>query len=141
MQNAARLARLISLTALLALIAGCSSFEFPWVHKYDIQQGNIITQEMIDQLKPGMTKRQVRYVMGTPLVHDLFTEDRWDYYYGERKAGGDKFQERVTIFFKDDVMTNFTGDYRPSPPVVEEAAAETPAQAKAAATDAPDSAE
>lgn len=122
MQNAIRLARLASLTALVALVAGCSSFEFPWVHKYDIQQGNIITQEMIDTLKPGMTKRQVRFVMGPPLLHDTFTEDRWDYYYGERKAGGDKFQERVTIYFADDKMTHFTGDYRPSPPEVEEAA-------------------
>lgn len=120
MQNAAHLARLTTLAALIIFITGCSSFEFPWVHKYDIQQGNIIDQEMVDQLKPGMTKRQVRFIMGPPLLHDTFTDNRWDYYYGERKAGGDKFQERMTIYFADEKMTHFTGDYRPSPPVKDE---------------------
>tara|TARA_B100000809_G_scaffold245258_2_gene272022 strand:- start:1773 stop:2210 length:438 start_codon:yes stop_codon:yes gene_type:complete len=126
MKNATRLARQTTLATLFFLIAGCSSFEFPWVHKYDLQQGNIINQEMIDQLKPGMSKRQVRFIMGPPLLHDTFTNNRWDYYYGERKADGDKFQERVTIYFADEKMTHFSGDYRPSPPVIEEPALEEP---------------
>ena len=124
MQNAIQLARLTTLAALFTLITACAGFEFPWVHKYDIQQGNIISQEMIDQLKPGMTKRQVRFIMGPPLLHDTFTDDRWDYYYGHRKAGGAKIQERVTIFFDSDKMTHFTGDYHPSPPKNEQAEVE-----------------
>ena len=126
MKNATRLARQTTLATLFFLIAGCSSFEFPWVHKYDLQQGNIINQEMIDQLKPGMNKRQVRFIMGPPLLHDTFTNNRWDYYYGERKADGEKFQERVTIYFADEIMTHFSGDYRPSPPVIEEPVAAKP---------------
>ena len=126
MKNATRLARQTTLAILFFLITGCSSFEFPWVHKYDIQQGNIISQEMIDQLKPGMSKRQVRFVMGPPLLHDTFTNNRWDYYYGERKADGEKFQERVTIYFADEIMTHFSGDYRPTPPVIEEPVVEQP---------------
>jgi outer membrane protein assembly factor BamE len=126
MKNATRLARQTTLATLFFLIAGCSSFEFPWVHKYDLQQGNIINQEMIDQLKPGMSKRQVRFVMGPPLLHDTFTNNRWDYYYGERKADGEKFQERVTIYFADEIMTHFSGDYRPTPPNVEEPVTEQP---------------
>lgn len=139
MQIAAHLARLTTLAALTLFITGCSSFEFPWVHKYDIQQGNIIDQEMVDQLKPGMTKRQVRFIMGPPLLHDTFTDNRWDYYYGERKAGGDKFQERMTIYFSDEKMTHFTGDYRPSPPVSDDELDESAADQETSETSSTDS--
>src|SRR5690606_17744119 len=66
-----------SLTAFLA-IAGCS---FPGVYKIDIQQGNVVTQDMINQLRPGMTRRQVRFIMGNPMITDTFHPNRWDYLY------------------------------------------------------------
>lgn len=98
------------------LISACSipRLQFPGVYKVDIQQGNIITQEMIDQLRPGMTKRQVIFVMGTPLVRDPFHQDRWDYIYSYQPGGGIRGQEGVTMFFENDLLTHFTGDFKPT---------------------------
>jgi outer membrane protein assembly factor BamE len=104
----------LTLFAIIGLLAGCQSFKFPGVYKINIQQGNIITQEMIDQLQPGMTKRQVRYIMGNPMVQDTFNPDRWDYIYSMKTAGGDETKERVSIFFENDKLTGFNGDYIPS---------------------------
>lgn len=66
---------------LLPLLLGAC---FPGVYKLDIPQGNILEKEKVDQLKVGMNKRQVRYLLGTPLVIDSFEQDRWDYYYSYR---------------------------------------------------------
>jgi len=77
MQNTKLLLTSFTFVGLLAL-AGCS---FPGVYKIDIQQGNVVTQDMIDQLRPGMTRRQVRFIMGNPLLTDTFHADRWDYLY------------------------------------------------------------
>ena len=98
------------------VLQGCSipRLQFPGVYKIDIQQGNIITQEMIDELRPGMTKRQVIFVMGTPLVRDPFEQDRWDYVYSYQPGGGERGQEKVTMYFEDDLLTHFTGDFKPS---------------------------
>lgn len=86
---------------------------FPGVYKIDIQQGNVITQEMIDQLKPGMTKRQVQFVMGTPLIRDTFNQNRWDYVYSLQPGGKTRQQESVAIYFEDDLLSRFEGDYLP----------------------------
>lgn len=115
-------ARLICCLALSASLTGCSgismpSFSMPHlpnIHKFDIQQGNVITQEMIDQLKPGMTKSQVRFIMGTPLVADTFNQNRWDYYYSLVPGKGEEVREQVSIFFEDDKLVGFRGDYIPS---------------------------
>ncbi len=103
--------RLILVATLFAGLAGCSYFQFPGVHKIYVQQGHIITEEMLDQLEPGLTKRQVRYVLGAPLLADSFNDDRWDYYYSLRQ--GDKLlrERSMTVFFEDDRMTHFTGDF------------------------------
>ncbi len=92
-------------------LTGCG---LPGVYKLNIQQGNVIEQDMIDKLKPGMTKRQVRFVMGTPLIVDTFTQDRWDYVYTYQPGGGERKQEQVALFFEDDKLTHFVGHYRPS---------------------------
>lgn len=88
--------------------------KLPNVHKFDIQQGNVITQDMIDQLRPGMTKSQVRFVMGTPLVSDTFNEDRWDYYYSLSPSNGEEVRERMAIFFENDQLVGFRGDFIPT---------------------------
>ena len=75
----------------LGLLAACNnlgSMDFPGVYKISIPQGNIITQDMIDQLRPGMSKRQVMFVMGTPLIRDPYNQDRWDYVYNFQPGGG-----------------------------------------------------
>ncbi len=80
-------------------------------HKLDIQQGNVVTQEMVDKLKPGMTRAQARYVLGTPLVTDTFHRDRWDYFYSF-KTGAEGVAEtrRLTLIFQDDVLRRVQGD-------------------------------
>lgn len=88
--------------------------KLPNVHKFDIQQGNVITQDMIDQLRPGMTKSQVRFVMGTPLISDTFNEDRWDYYYSLSPSNGEEVRERMAIFFENDQLEGFRGDFIPT---------------------------
>lgn len=99
--------------ALMASLNGCSWFQFPGVYKLTIQQGNIVTQEMVDQLEPGMTKRQVNYVLGTPLIKDSFQQDRWDYYYSLRNSEGETTAKRFTVFFQDEKLSHFVGDFRP----------------------------
>ena len=106
--------RLLIISLALAFLAGCSSWGFPGVYRINVEQGNIITQDMVDQLRPGMTKRQVIFVMGTPLVRDPFHQDRWDYVYNYQPGGGTRGQERLSVFFANDQLINFTGDFVPS---------------------------
>lgn len=97
--------------ALLTCLAGCSGF--PGVYKIDVQQGNVVTQKMVDQLRPGMTKSQVRYVMGTPLLTDTFHENRWDYIYTMQEGKGDYSRKSLTVMFENDVLAGIRGDFRP----------------------------
>ncbi|MFK7863967.1 MAG: outer membrane protein assembly factor BamE [Pseudohongiellaceae bacterium] len=115
------------LTTSLVLI-GCGSIgslDFPGVYKIGIPQGNIITQEMVDQLRPGMTKRQVIFVMGTPLVRDPYNQDRWDYIYSFQPGGGVRGQEKITVFFEDDALVQMTGDFSPSDSSADTASTDT----------------
>lgn len=103
---------LISLTL---LTSGCSWIKFPSVHKVNIIQGNIVDQEMIDKLLPGMTKSQVQFVLGTALIADTFDQQRWDYLYTRMAPNGDKTEERVTIYFDSEgKLLRMTGDYLPT---------------------------
>ena len=98
------------------LLAGCGSVErVPFIHRIDVQQGNVITQEMVDQLKPGMSKRQVKFTLGSPMIADTFHQDRWDYLYYMRPGKGDIEQHHVTVTFKDDALIAISGDFRPNP--------------------------
>ena len=95
--------------------AGCSWLKFPGVHKVDVQQGNIVDQEMIDKLRPGMSMAQVQFVLGTPLVVDTFNQKRWDYFYSRISSAGIQTEERVTIYFDaEGNLVRMTGDYLPS---------------------------
>ncbi len=87
----------------------------PLMYRQEIQQGNIITQEMINKLHPGMARRQVKYIMGTPLLMDVFHQDRWDYFYSIKKDSGSLIQERISLSFKEDKLTKIEGDFRPTP--------------------------
>lgn len=92
-------------------VIGCSS----WAYQIDVQQGNIVEQDDLNKVKPNMTKRQVRYLLGTPLVHDPFHQERWDYYYSLQPGGGERKQRRVSLFFQDDRLVRIEGDMRPEP--------------------------
>lgn len=120
--------RLTMAALLICLLAGCQYFKFPGVHKIPIQQGNIVTQDMVDQLKPGMTHRQVRYVMGNPLIEDTFNPDRWDYFYSMVAPDGEMTRARMSIFFKGDNLSYFTGNFAPTNANQPVAEAPTPSQ-------------
>lgn len=92
------------------LLAGCG---FPGVYKLDVQQGNVVTQDMVDQLRPGMTTRQVRFIMGTPLIQDTFHENRWDYLYSLTPGHRERVQERISLIFEDDRLVALSGDFTP----------------------------
>jgi outer membrane protein assembly factor BamE len=105
---------LIIITCLASLIlAGCSE-RFHIVHKIDVQQGNVVTQDRVDQLEPGMTRNQVQYIMGSPIVVDVFHQGRWDYLYVMKPGYGDVQQERVTVHFEGDSLDHVTGTMLPS---------------------------
>lgn len=96
----------------LLVLNGCSII--PGVYKIDIQQGNVVTQDMIDQLRPGMTRSQVRFIMGNPLIADTFHPNRWDYLYSIQPGGGQRQQERVTLTFDgSDHLVGLSGDFMP----------------------------
>jgi len=103
-------------TLAMTIGAGCGpTTRIPLVYKIDVQQGNIITQEMLAMLEPGIDKAKVRFIMGTPLLTDAFHQDRWDYVYSLQKRGGDRVQRRVALFFADDRLQRVEGDVKPAP--------------------------
>ncbi|HSB97191.1 MAG TPA: outer membrane protein assembly factor BamE [Spongiibacteraceae bacterium] len=108
-----RLKSLFFAPLLLTLLAGCSTFEFPWVYKLSIDQGNVITQEMVNKLEPGMTRSQVQFVMGSPLIADPFHENRWDYIYTLLDPKGKRTEQRLTVFFTDDKLSSLNGNVVP----------------------------
>ncbi len=109
--------KLIIVVSILLLVScNGSPLRFPGVYRIDIPQGNIISQEKVDQLRPGLTKRQVNFILGTPLIQDTFHQNRWDYIYSYQPGGGERVQERISIFFDDrGEMTHFTGDFTQTP--------------------------
>jgi outer membrane protein assembly factor BamE len=91
--------------------------KFLWVfspYRPDIQQGNFVSEEMIKQLKPGQTRDQVKFVLGTPLLTDTFHRDRWDYPFYLARGNGELTTSRVTVYFKDDKVDHFDGGNLPS---------------------------
>ncbi|HET9403152.1 MAG TPA: outer membrane protein assembly factor BamE [Burkholderiales bacterium] len=111
--------RLRHLTALVLLLAGCSKQMLPTLpgltpYKMDVQQGNVVTQEMIAKVQPGMSRSQVRFALGTPLIVDPFHSDRWDYVYFYQKGGVTTEQRRIAVIFKDDRLVRIDGDVVPA---------------------------
>lgn len=116
---------LITLISTTALI-GCSTTEsldskmrsaannLPGVYKLEVQQGNVVTQDMIDLLRPGMDKRQVRFVLGTPLLIDVFHKNRWEYLYTLKKDDVLTKQDKLTVIFKDERLVGLNGNFKPS---------------------------
>ncbi|GAO36173.1 membrane protein SmpA [Sulfuricella sp. T08] len=88
-------------------------------YKIDIQQGNVVTQEMVAKLKPGMTKAQVRFVLGTPLIMDSFHANRWDYVYRYQKAGKLMEERKLALFFEQELLQRVEGDVVAASPTEE----------------------
>ena len=91
------------------LIAGCS---FPGVYKMRVPQGNIVKQDMLDQLEIGMTKRQVRFIMGTPMVTDSFNDQRWDYIFQVQHGKQTLIEERIAVIFDGDKLVSIEGQLK-----------------------------
>lgn len=109
------------LTALALSVGGCSmpqikvpDLKIPRVYKLSVQQGNVITQEMVDRLEPGMTRNQVEYVMGRPVLEDPFDDDQWVYLYTLEVP--DVFIQafKMVLIFEEDTLVSITGDYVPT---------------------------
>ena len=96
---------LVIISLILTLVATLSAC----VYKIPVQQGNIVTPEMLAQLKPGMNKRQVEYIMGTPLIKDTFEKDRWDYVFTKRIKGEMTEKYNIAVFFEDEAYSHYTG--------------------------------
>ena len=100
--------------------SGCSWQNFSWqtfgVYKLDINQGNYITQDQVDRLKVGLTRQQVRTVLGTPLLADPFHANRWDYIYAFERQGKVHEERRLAVYFVDDRLARWEGDEMPPPP-------------------------
>lgn len=91
--------------------------KFLWVfspYRPDIQQGNFVSQEMLDQLKPGQTRDQVRFLLGTPMLADMFHADRWDYPFYLARGNGELTTSRVTVYFKNNVVERYDGGNLPT---------------------------
>ena len=97
---------------LATAISGCSSV--PRIvneYKIDVQQGNVLTQDMVSQLRPGLTKDQVRFILGTPVLMDMFHGSRWDYVYRLQKGNGDIDMRKFSTFFDaDGKLLRVSGD-------------------------------
>jgi outer membrane protein assembly factor BamE len=110
--------KLLFYSTLLAClsVASCSTIlnNLPGVYSVDVQQGNIVDQSMVDQLRPGMSKRQVLYIMGSPMLKDVFHENRWEYLYSSQPGGEARQQKRITLYFENDKIAGLQGDFRPS---------------------------
>jgi outer membrane protein assembly factor BamE len=109
------------LTVLALCVGGCSmpqikvpDLKIPRVYKLSVQQGNVITQEMVDRLEPGMTRNQVEYVMGRPVLRDPFDDDQWVYLYTLEVP--DVFIQafKMVLIFEEDTLVSITGDYVPT---------------------------
>jgi len=119
---------LFSLILLASLtLVSCSTIMnyIPGVYTIDIQQGNIIEQSMVDQLRPGMNKRQVLYIMGSPMLNNVFHKNRWEYLYSNQPSGEDRVQKQISLFFENDQITGIQGDFRPSTAPVIKTSSET----------------
>lgn len=91
--------------------------KFFWIfspYRPDIQQGNFVSQEMLNQLKVGQSRDQVRFILGSPLLSDVFHDDRWDYPFYLARGNGELTTSRVTVFFKDDKVERFEGGNLPT---------------------------
>lgn len=106
--------RTLFVLLMISSLTACGMVGFPGVYRINIEQGNIINQELVDQLRPGMSRRQVRFILGTPLVEDPFNTDRWDYIYVVRNGLDILDEALLTVHFEGDAYTHFTGSFDPA---------------------------
>ncbi len=103
---------------MVGLAAGCTPAPYSVLgitpYRMEIQQGNYVSRDMVRQLKPGMSKEQVRFVLGTPLVADLYHSDRWDYIYYREDAGKPVEHAKIAVYFSHDKLVKVEGEALPA---------------------------
>lgn len=103
-------------TTVLLFVFICLAISSGCVYRAAVSQGNLIKQEDLDQVEIAMTKNQVRFLLGTPMIDDPFTRNRWDYVYYLKIGRGDASQKRwVSVFFVDDVVSEIRQNQELSP--------------------------
>ncbi|MDR2332128.1 MAG: outer membrane protein assembly factor BamE [Burkholderiaceae bacterium] len=111
-----------AIVLLSAGLAACGSFDSAshrlasaiTPYKIDVVQGNFVSREQVEALKPGMGRQQVKEILGTPLVTPLFHNDRWEYVFTLKRPGIEQQTRKLTVFFKDDVLDRYEGDEMPT---------------------------
>lgn len=99
-----RLLRPVLAAVLSLLLAACG-----WPYRMEVAQGNVVTPQMVAELKPGMSKRQVRYLLGSPAIADAFHPQRWEYVFARHVLGKDGKAEHLTLHFDGDTLARFEG--------------------------------
>ncbi len=107
---------LISAGIASVTLGGCAKegdFKLPGVYRINVQQGNVIEQEMLLKLKPGMDKNQVKFILGTPVLVDPFRSNRWEYVYTLSRGGQVRQQRHLTVYFEEGKLAYVAGDVVP----------------------------
>lgn len=120
--SSVRLSRLALLAAGAAAVSGCGTVDrvshgitgLVTPYKVEVVQGNFVSREQVEMLKPGMNRQQVRDLLGTPLVTSVFHGDRWDYVFTLKRQGVEPQQRRLTLYFQGEALERFEGDPMPS---------------------------
>lgn len=89
------------------------SFDRFGVYRIDINQGNYLTQDMVEKLKVGQSRQQVRAILGTPILDSAFHADRWDYIYSFKKSGKETENRNFVVYFENDELARWEGDEVP----------------------------
>ena len=109
--SAVRRALCMPLAGLLLSLGATACALLPEPHKIEVQQGNIIDAAALAELRTGMTRQQVRFLLGNPVIRDLFNLNRWDYIYYVSPAGETPTPKRLTLFFEGDLLTRVLDRY------------------------------
>ena len=118
----ARLGLVVLIGASMAALTGCGSLDgassrianIVKPYRVDVVQGNFVSREQVEALQPGMSRQQVREILGTPLVTSLFHAERWEYVFTIKRPGEDIQTRKLTVFFQGDLLQRFEGDPMPS---------------------------
>jgi outer membrane protein assembly factor BamE len=94
-------------------LSACGTTNWGFPYRPDVQQGNWITSEQVAQLQPGMTREQVRFILGTPTLQDVFRTNRWDYPYYNKPGYGKEQERKFTVWFEGDTLVRWEGDEQP----------------------------
>ncbi len=101
--------KLPALLAALLVFATISACSFPGVYKISVQQGNIVTEDMLAKLRRGMTRKQVHFVLGNPVVDNVFSDDYENFVYTYQPPNEETQQQTITVYYQNSIYTHHEG--------------------------------